>query len=334
MGVGIHGEPGRRREKLANANAIIDELLEAVASDFPYSSGDDVALMINGLGGTPISELYILYGRAHQQLADRSINVTRSYVGEYCTSLDIAGASLTLVKLDDELNELFERTPRRWQFAFSSRTLWHSHRPTRRDRRQRRRPDSRPPRSAALRCRAPASRPPRPRGHRSGSGGDVVFSPAPGPGDRGDRRRRDRHCADDSGRPDRVRPRGSWEGQSVTYLAATEPVLFSEQIEAGDQDFAFPGGESLLDQVRRTRKALDLVTAGPGPALVVAHAGTIRAALIAVSHAPRRPRSASFPTGRRSRSPGELYEFRHRWFKKLRRGQKCTAPSLPARTNE
>ena len=108
MGVGIHGEPGRRREKLADANAIVDELLEAVVSDLPYSSGDDVALMINGLGGTPISELYICYGRAHQQLADRGINVTRSYVGEYCTSLDMAGASLTLVKLDDELNELLD----------------------------------------------------------------------------------------------------------------------------------------------------------------------------------------------------------------------------------
>jgi phosphoenolpyruvate---glycerone phosphotransferase subunit DhaK len=108
MGVGIHGEPGRRREKLASANEIIDELLEAVVSDLPYSSGDDVALMINGLGGTPISELYILYGRAHQQLTGRGINVTRSYVGEYCTSLDMAGASLTLVKLDDELNELFD----------------------------------------------------------------------------------------------------------------------------------------------------------------------------------------------------------------------------------
>ena len=108
MGVGIHGEPGRRREKLASADAIVDELLEAVASDLPYSSGDDVALMINGLGGTPICELYILYGRAHDQLAERGITVTRSYVGEYCTSLDMAGASLTLVKLDDELNELFD----------------------------------------------------------------------------------------------------------------------------------------------------------------------------------------------------------------------------------
>ncbi len=108
MGVGIHGEPGRRRVKLADANQIVDELLEAVVTDLPYNSGDEVALMINGLGGTPISELYLAYGRAHQQLAERGINVTRSYVGEYCTSLDMAGASLTLVKLDDELNELFD----------------------------------------------------------------------------------------------------------------------------------------------------------------------------------------------------------------------------------
>jgi phosphoenolpyruvate---glycerone phosphotransferase subunit DhaK len=106
MGVGIHGEPGRRREKLASANEIIDELLEAVVSDLPFSSGDDVALMINGLGGTPISELYLLYGRAHGELAKRGINVRRNYVGEYCTSLDMAGASLTLSKLDPEVDDL------------------------------------------------------------------------------------------------------------------------------------------------------------------------------------------------------------------------------------
>src|SRR6187431_2629004 len=108
MGVGIHGEPGRRREKLADANAIIDELVDAVATDLPYGSGDEVALMINGLGGTPISELYILYRRAHQQLADRGIDVGRSYVNEYCTSLDMAGASLTLVRLDEEIERLLE----------------------------------------------------------------------------------------------------------------------------------------------------------------------------------------------------------------------------------
>jgi phosphoenolpyruvate---glycerone phosphotransferase subunit DhaK len=108
MGVGIHGEPGRRREKLASANEIVDELLEAVVSDLPFSSGDNVALMINGLGGTPISELYLLYGRAHSELAKRGIHVRRNYVGEYCTSLDMAGCSITLSRLDDEIGDLLD----------------------------------------------------------------------------------------------------------------------------------------------------------------------------------------------------------------------------------
>ena len=108
MGVGIHGEPGRERKKMTNADAIADELLGAVVEDLPYTSGDEVALMINGLGGTPISELYILYRRAHQQLAEQGITVRHSYVGEYCTSLDMAGASLTLVKLDDEIAALLD----------------------------------------------------------------------------------------------------------------------------------------------------------------------------------------------------------------------------------
>src|SRR6202044_29192 len=102
MGVGIHGEPGRRREKLASANAIVDELLEAVVSDLPFGQGDEVALMINGLGGTPISELYLLYGYAHEQLAKRGIHIRRNYVGEYCTSLDMAGAAITPRRLDDQ----------------------------------------------------------------------------------------------------------------------------------------------------------------------------------------------------------------------------------------
>ena len=104
--MGIHGEPGRRRAKLTSADEIVDELLGAVVGDLPYQSGDRVALMINGLGGTPISELYILYRRAHQRLADQGITVKRSYVGEYCTSLDMAGASITLVKLDDEIEAM------------------------------------------------------------------------------------------------------------------------------------------------------------------------------------------------------------------------------------
>ncbi|UQU62655.1 dihydroxyacetone kinase subunit DhaK [Couchioplanes caeruleus] len=108
FGVGIHGEPGRERRKISPADAIVDDMLEAVVPDLPYSRGDRVALMINGLGGTPISELYVLYRRAHQRLADRGIAVGRSYVNEYCTSLDMAGASLTLVRLDDEVDRLLE----------------------------------------------------------------------------------------------------------------------------------------------------------------------------------------------------------------------------------
>lgn len=107
VGVGIHSEPGRRRDKMKSADEIVDELLEAVVSDLPYESGDEVALMINGLGGTPISEQYLLYGIAHRKLEERGIKVWRSYVGEYCTSLEMAGVSLTLCKVDAELKELF-----------------------------------------------------------------------------------------------------------------------------------------------------------------------------------------------------------------------------------
>ena len=106
LGIGIHGEPGRKRVKMTNANAIVDELLEAVASDLPYKAGDEVALMINGMGGTPISELYLLYGYAHEQVEKRGMKIKRNYVGEYCTSLEMAGFSLTLVKLDPELEAL------------------------------------------------------------------------------------------------------------------------------------------------------------------------------------------------------------------------------------
>ena len=106
MGVGIHGEPGRRRAQMMGASEIVEELLGPVVRDLPFTDGDRVALMVNGLGGTPISELYLLYGLAHKSLAEQGISVGRSYVGEYCTSLDMAGASITLVKLDDEIESL------------------------------------------------------------------------------------------------------------------------------------------------------------------------------------------------------------------------------------
>jgi dihydroxyacetone kinase-like protein len=118
MGVGIHGEPGRARKKLASANELVDELLAAILSDRKpttgderadpaFKSGDEVALMVNGLGGTPISELYLIYGHAHQQLEKQGIRIWRSYVGEYCTSLEMAGMSITLSRVDDELKKLY-----------------------------------------------------------------------------------------------------------------------------------------------------------------------------------------------------------------------------------
>lgn len=106
IGIGIHGEPGRKRVQLQPANKIVDELFEAVADDLPYKAGDEIALMINGMGGTPISELYLLYGYAHELAEKRGLKIKRNYVGEYCTSLEMAGFSLTMVKLDPELERL------------------------------------------------------------------------------------------------------------------------------------------------------------------------------------------------------------------------------------
>jgi dihydroxyacetone kinase-like protein len=106
VGVGIHGEPGRRRDKIKAADAIVDEMYDAVAQDLPFKSGDRVALMINGLGGTPVSELYVLYRRAAERCEQSGLKVVRNYVGEYCTSLEMAGASLTLLRLDGELEDL------------------------------------------------------------------------------------------------------------------------------------------------------------------------------------------------------------------------------------
>ena len=108
MGIGIHGEPGRRRAKLVAADPIVDEVFQAVASDLPFEKGDQVSLMINGMGGTPFSELYLLYRKAALNCKARGLEVVRSYVGNYCTSLEMAGFSLTLIRLDDELQRLLD----------------------------------------------------------------------------------------------------------------------------------------------------------------------------------------------------------------------------------
>lgn len=106
FGVGIHGEPGRARLKTKTADEIMADMFELVAGDLPFASGDRVALMVNGLGGTPISELYVLYRKAHELCEARGLEVVRNYVGEYCTALEMNGCSLTLLKLDAELEDL------------------------------------------------------------------------------------------------------------------------------------------------------------------------------------------------------------------------------------
>lgn len=118
IGIGIHGEPGRSRQKLAGADAIVDLLLEAVIGDLPYRRGDDVLLFVNSMGGTPLLELYVAYRRAHQLALAHGLHVVRSLVGPYITSLEMAGLSITLLRLDEELTRLWDapvKTPAlRW----------------------------------------------------------------------------------------------------------------------------------------------------------------------------------------------------------------------------
>jgi dihydroxyacetone kinase-like protein len=108
IGIGIHGEPGRERMKAEPADAIVDRLLSPVLEDLPFSSGDRVLLFVNGMGGTPLIELYVAYAHAEQVLADRGISVARRLVGNYITSLEMQGMSVTLLRLDDDMVELWD----------------------------------------------------------------------------------------------------------------------------------------------------------------------------------------------------------------------------------
>ncbi|MET3767910.1 dihydroxyacetone kinase-like protein [Marisediminicola sp. UYEF4] len=108
IGIGIHGEPGRERIKLEPADSIVDRILGHIVEDIPFTSGDRVLLFVNGMGGTPLVELYIAFRRAAESLAEQGIEVTRTLVGNYVTSLEMQGFSITLLKLDDELTELWD----------------------------------------------------------------------------------------------------------------------------------------------------------------------------------------------------------------------------------
>ena len=105
IGMGIHGEPGIRRGKLKTADEIVDEMIEPILADLPFVDGDEVAVLINGLGSTPKEELYIMYRRVNQVLSSKNIKVFHAYVGEYATSMEMAGASISLLKLDAELKK-------------------------------------------------------------------------------------------------------------------------------------------------------------------------------------------------------------------------------------
>lgn len=108
IGIGIHGEPGRERVKLEPADAIVDRILVPILDDIPFARGDKVLLFVNGMGGTPQVELYIVFRRAAEVLEEKGIKVTRTLVGNYTTSLEMQGASITVLKLDDELTALWD----------------------------------------------------------------------------------------------------------------------------------------------------------------------------------------------------------------------------------
>jgi dihydroxyacetone kinase-like protein len=108
LGIGIHGEPGRQRVKVGTAEELVPALLDPILEDLPFGHGDRVLLFTNGMGGTPLIELYLAHGIAERLLAERGITVERRLVGPYITSLEMQGMSLTLLKLDDEMVELWD----------------------------------------------------------------------------------------------------------------------------------------------------------------------------------------------------------------------------------
>jgi len=109
LGIGIHGEPGRQRIPIRSADEMTDLLLESVLTDLKPDSGSRLLLLVNGMGGTPLSELYVVFRRAAAQLSRRNFTVARSLVGNYTTSLEMQGCSITLLQLDDELVGLWDK---------------------------------------------------------------------------------------------------------------------------------------------------------------------------------------------------------------------------------
>ena len=108
VGVGIHGEPGRERRKLASADEITEALMTPILDDGGFGSGDRVLAFVNGMGGTPLLELYVVYNKVAAMCRDRGVTIERNLIGSYITSLEMAGCSITLLKLDDEMLRLWD----------------------------------------------------------------------------------------------------------------------------------------------------------------------------------------------------------------------------------
>jgi dihydroxyacetone kinase-like protein len=108
IGIGIHGEPGRERRKLAPASEVVEALATPVIEDLPFKEGDEVLAFVNSMGGTPSIELYVVYNELYKLLEARGIQIARNLIGAYITSLEMAGCSITLLKLDDELERLWD----------------------------------------------------------------------------------------------------------------------------------------------------------------------------------------------------------------------------------
>jgi phosphoenolpyruvate---glycerone phosphotransferase subunit DhaK len=108
IGIGIHGEPGRERVKLEPSAKIVERLATPIVEDLPFESGDEVLAFVNGMGGTPLIELYVVYNDLQKFLDGRGIKITRNLIGPYITSLEMAGCSITLLKLDEELTRLWD----------------------------------------------------------------------------------------------------------------------------------------------------------------------------------------------------------------------------------
>ncbi|MDD2522937.1 MAG: dihydroxyacetone kinase subunit DhaK [Anaerolineaceae bacterium] len=108
IGIGIHGEPGRHRIKIEPADKITEMLIKPVVEDLPFKEGDEVLLFVNSMGGTPLIELYIVYRKAVELLEAKGIKVVRNLIGPFITSLEMAGASITLLKMDEDLKKLWD----------------------------------------------------------------------------------------------------------------------------------------------------------------------------------------------------------------------------------